>query len=526
MSGQRQVFLRDATGLVRGFSWFDAFMIASGSVGWSVYAYSSQIAFVGSADPGADFFLSEVLGCLAILPVVYVYAYMAVSMPRSGADYVWVSRVIHGLPGFMIGWAFLVGVYMVGGGGNAYSFGTVGLPDTLLTMGYALHNPSLITLTSSLSQPAPAFAMGIGLLILGALIGGSSARVFHRAMLVLTALIVLGAIVSFVILASATHADFVNAVNGYGGTNMTYDGIINQAKATGWSWSGPTWTMTVASIPLGLLLFASPTNASLAAGEVKNVKKSMPLAMFVCLIAALVVNGVGTLLVVNVVGYPFIQASLALGSSWPLAAPPWAIVFVSMLTNNIPLLILLQIGWLAFYPWAIGQGFLTSTRYIFAFSFDRAFPQLFADISERFHFPIKAMLLSLFGQIIFLVFTAFTTIVGAFLNLTAIMVLVWAVGSLAAVFLPYRKKELATALPGSKWKVPLISIMGAISFVLMCAVFYFACSTQLVGPSTPASATALIMIFVVGAVIFALRSLQLKSQGFSLKAVYSEIPPE
>ncbi len=526
MTAERRVFLRDATGLVRGFSWLDAFMIASGSVGWSIYAYSSQIAFVGSADPGADFVLSEVIGCLAIMPVVYVYAYMTVCMPRSGADYVWVSRVIHGLPGFLIGWAFWIGVYCVGGGGDAYAFGTVGLPDTLASLGYSLHNPSLVNLTSTLSQPMPAFVMGIGMLILGALIGGSTAKVFHRAMLFLTALIVIGALVSFAILASSTHADFVNAVNGYGGTNMTYDGIISQAKATGWSWSGTTWAMTVASIPLGLLLFASPTNAALAGGEVKNVKKSMPFAMFACLVAALIIDGLGTWLTVNVVGYPFIQASIALGSSWPLVAPPWAIVFVSMLTNNVGLLLILQLGWLAFFPWAIGQGFLTSTRYVFAFSFDRAFPTMFADISERFHFPIKAMLLSFAGQIIFLVFTAFTTIVGAFLNLTAIMVLVWAVGSLAAILLPYRKKEIAQIVPGSKWKIPLMSIMGSISFVLMCAVFYFACTTQLVGPSTPASAAALIMIFVVGGVIFGLRSLQLKRQGFSLKAVYSEIPPE
>jgi protein-S-isoprenylcysteine O-methyltransferase Ste14 len=106
------------------------------------------------------------------------------------------------------------------------------------------------------------------------------------------------------------------------------------------------------------------------------------------------------------------------------------------------------------------------------------------------------------------------------------MVLVWAVGSLAAVFMPYRRKELAQVLPGAKWKIPLISIMGSISFILMCAVFYFASTTSLVGPSTPASATALIMIFVLGGLIFAARSYQLKRQGFSLKAVYSEIPPE
>ena len=526
LSSKPKVFVREATGLVRSFSWVDAFMIASGSVGWGIYAYASQIAFVGSADPGADFFLSEVLGFLAIIPVIYVYAYMSVSMPRSGGDYVWVSRIINGLPGFMIGFAFWIGVYCVGGGGNAFSFGTVGLPDTLVVMSYALHNPSLVSLTTALSQPMPAFILGIGVLVVGALIGGSSAKVFHRSMLVLTALIILGAIVSFIILGTASHADFVNAVNGYGGTNMTYDGIINQAKATGWSWSGTTWGMTLASVPLGFLLFASPSNASLASGEVKNVRTSMPLAMFICLVVALIVDGVGTLLTVNVVGYPFIQASLALGSSWPLVAPPWAIVFISMLTNNLALLAIVQLGWLAFFFWAIGQGFLTATRYVFAFSFDRTFPTMFADISERFHFPIKAMLLSFAVQIIFLIFTAFTTLVGAFLNLTTIMAIVWAVGSLAAVLLPFRKKELAQPLPGSKWKIPLISIMGAISFIINCGIVYFASTTQLVGPSTPASAAALILIFVAGGVIFALRTYQLKRQGFSLKAVYSEIPPE
>jgi amino acid transporter len=467
-----------------------------------------------------------IIGCAFTIPIGLAYAFLAVTMPRSGGDYVWVSRGIHPLLGFAIGWAYWVS-YGVANGSGAYLFSSVGLPDTIAVYGYALHNPSLIAASTWVTQPGPAFVSALLLLVFAAAIGGLRG-LFHRSMVVSFVLIVVSVIVFCAILGTSSHADFVNAVNGYGGTGITYDGIIKQAEATGWSWSGTAWGLTMGSIPLGFLLFTIPSNACAASGEVKNVRTNMPLVILVCQGLALIVNVVGVQLLMNVVGYPFVQASIAVGSAWPLAAPPWAILFASMLTNNLVLITIMFLGWLAYFVYWAAAIFLCATRYVFAFSFDRAFPAMFADISERFHFPVKATILSFVAAVIFLILTAFTTWVGMFLNMTTLGCIVWAIGSVCAIILPYRKnrKELAVGLPGSKWPIQLISIIGVLSLAVNLMVIYFALTTSFVGPSTPASSAILILIFVSGGLIFAVRSLHLRRQGFSLNQVYSQIPPE
>jgi heme/copper-type cytochrome/quinol oxidase subunit 4 len=103
---------------------------------------------------------------------------------------------------------------------------------------------------------------------------------------------------------------------------------------------------------------------------------------------------------------------------------------------------------------------------------------------------------------------------------------VYAIGSAAAILLPYKMKSVAQVLPGAKWKIPFISIVGAISIAVQVLVFYYAVTVPSIGPSSPAVYTLIVVIFVIIAAIFVARSYQLKRQGFSLKAVYSQIPPE
>jgi amino acid transporter len=519
------VFVREATGLVRSFSWVDAFMVSSASVGFSIFSYASQINYVATANPGADYLISAILGFFLVIPLAVTYTYVTVALPRSGADYVWASRLVNPFLGFFIGfWGWIT--LTIGLGSDSWIFATAGLPNTLATFGYALNSPSLISLTTYLTTPGPAVAVAIGLLVISFVIG-LGIRVFHRAMLVVTALVVLGCIASFVVLASSSHADFVNAVNNYGGTGITYDGVIKSAESTGWSWSGTTWGMTLASIPLGYLLFLFPANCVLVGGEIKNVRKSIPLSVFLTMVFALVVNGIGILLVENVVGYPFIQASMNQPSgAWPLAAPSWAITWVSMLTNNIPLLIIIHLGWLAFFPWWSAALFLMASRYLFALSFDRAFPPMLADINERFHFPMKAAFVIFLVSVFMLFFTAFTSYVGMFLNSTAVGCVTSFIACVGAIVLPYKMKDAARILPGAKWKIPFISIVGALALVVDIIVFYYAVTVPAIGPSTPAAYTLIIVIFLIGMAVFALRSYQLKRQGFNLMAVYSQIPPE
>jgi amino acid transporter len=147
-------------------------------------------------------------------------------------------------------------------------------------------------------------------------------------------------------------------------------------------------------------------------------------------------------------------------------------------------------------------------------------------VDERFHFPLKAMGLNIVVSALFLVLATFTSFLGIFLNGVAIWSIVWLLGSVVAIVLPYKKKDLVSFLPGARWKVPFLTIIGLLSTILMAVNFYFSITTPAVGPSTPQADAVLATIFVVGLVIYLASYSYNRKKGLDLNLVYAEIPPE
>ena len=92
--GEQELFVRNSTGLVRQASAFDAMVfnaVFSAPVGatlaWGVF-------FALSVFPGADLVTATLISFAINAPVVIMMALMASSMPRTGGDYVWVSRIL------------------------------------------------------------------------------------------------------------------------------------------------------------------------------------------------------------------------------------------------------------------------------------------------------------------------------------------------------------------------------------------------------------------------------------------------
>src|SRR6476469_2574601 len=90
------LFLRNATGLVKGWSGFDAFSYSFMSVNLVTLG---MFAYV----PGANPILSIVLAAVAITFLAVAYAGLIAAMPRAGGDYIWQSRVLDGVPGILTG---------------------------------------------------------------------------------------------------------------------------------------------------------------------------------------------------------------------------------------------------------------------------------------------------------------------------------------------------------------------------------------------------------------------------------------
>src|SRR5438477_10107906 len=104
---RQTLFLRNATGLVKAWSTFDAFLYAF----WSVNLVTLGLygmSFVYTIPDG------QLLGAVLLTGVlvtflVLTYAQLVSVMPRAGGDYAWQSRILGGGVGFVLaitGWWF------------------------------------------------------------------------------------------------------------------------------------------------------------------------------------------------------------------------------------------------------------------------------------------------------------------------------------------------------------------------------------------------------------------------------------
>ena len=105
---ERSLFVRKATGLVRGWSVQDAFIYAFFSI--NLITLGLYIFADGPFIPKGSLMLAIILSGAYLVFQTIVYAALIAVMPRAGGDYVWVSRVIGGGIGFTLavcGWWFI-----------------------------------------------------------------------------------------------------------------------------------------------------------------------------------------------------------------------------------------------------------------------------------------------------------------------------------------------------------------------------------------------------------------------------------
>src|SRR5674476_1180601 len=105
---EQTLFVRKASGLVKGWSSMDGFRYSFFSVNlflaiWS-FAYATFI-------PGGSLFWSIVITAIFIVLEILVYAGLISAMPADGGDYVWMTRIFNSPIGFVlaaVGWWFIL----------------------------------------------------------------------------------------------------------------------------------------------------------------------------------------------------------------------------------------------------------------------------------------------------------------------------------------------------------------------------------------------------------------------------------
>src|SRR6266568_2363671 len=98
-------FTRNATGLVREVSMWDALIM--NTLGMNVAVGSVLLLQQAPAIfPGGNMVLAVVIGTLIMaFTLLWVYSEFSAAMPRSGGDYVFVSRALHPFLGWLLSWS-------------------------------------------------------------------------------------------------------------------------------------------------------------------------------------------------------------------------------------------------------------------------------------------------------------------------------------------------------------------------------------------------------------------------------------
>src|ERR1700756_566495 len=99
---ERALFVRKATGLVRGWAVRDAFIYATFAInlvtlGWYIFT------FAPGTIPNGGLVWAVIVGGAYLIFQAITYAALIAAMPRAGGDYVWQSRVLGGGVGFVLG---------------------------------------------------------------------------------------------------------------------------------------------------------------------------------------------------------------------------------------------------------------------------------------------------------------------------------------------------------------------------------------------------------------------------------------
>src|SRR6266498_3165863 len=114
------LFVRNATGLVKGWSGFDAFPYSVMSVNLVTLGMFYSLAIFAYVPDGAPIG-SIVLSAVAVTFLAVTYSGLIAVMPRAGGDYVWQTRILDGPPGAVVG--ALVGGLTVYLAANAFALG-------------------------------------------------------------------------------------------------------------------------------------------------------------------------------------------------------------------------------------------------------------------------------------------------------------------------------------------------------------------------------------------------------------------
>ena len=517
------LFLRNATGLVKGWSGFDAFTYSFMSVNLVTLGMFYSLAIFAFVPDGSAV-AAIVLSGVAVTFLAIAYAGLIAVMPRAGGDYVWQSRVLDGIPGIASGAVVgLVAGYLVGGATIGGDSGSLILGVAGLIVGGAVGNlrggvAFVLAATGwwfILAQWAPIYGAIAKIEFfqpLAALAGWTGGVDFFNTqngtfvssivVIILTTFLVslgmagyarvqrwslwiglIGLAVVFVLMLVSSQADFQHgfdkASSDLFGVSNAYQGTIDQAASnadvgyTGgdlnpFSFGPGTWLL----IPFMMFWILYPNWGSTLYGEVRGagdfrkVLNGMLGGIWVTIILALIF----VFLAAKTFGWTFFNAAnvnyIDYAYAYTTVAPTipiWSyppMLAAFLIDNRIIQMAIVVVFGAWFLGWS-GTLFLSSTRMIFAAAFDRVLPEAAARVSERRAVPWVALLFIMVPSVVVsAIYAYWTPFVSWTLDASLVIAVTFFGTAVAATILPWYKRDLYENSPIARYRIAGIPLIS------------------------------------------------------------------
>lgn len=520
------VFTRASSGLVR--------QVGSGDVlfyGWGQITLGFIIFTIAAWQfyPGASMEFAVFLATLGGLAMGIVYAFLTTVYPRSGGEYVFLSRAIHPAVGFIASLSFAFWEVFYAGIVSAF-LSIFGLSPLFATLGLQTHNGGLSAAGAWFGGPTGTFVtgavviIGISLLIYGGL--GRYFKIQRWGMWVVAASLV----VTVVVLGLTAHGvfDFQANFNALAGPGAYSKVVAAGVRAGAVYHSGFNLGSSVEFMiwPAFSIWFAVASVSF--SGEVKNVQRGQLLGIS----GAMLTMGLASILLMSfsrsAFGNQFLIGAPAVPvGHFPVPLPPYINSFAGIAGGNPILTVIMSLWVIGTMVFDVGATLIYGNRAILAWSLDGVAPHRLSRVSERFHSPTWAIAVAGVVALIWLALYAFTTLLGilsGFMGLAITFILV----CIGGILFPVLKGSVFEASPIAFriGRVPLISILGLVGFVFTGYVFYRLFVDSAFGSNKPFpiwmtfAVVAVAVIWLYGARWYR------RTKGVDLDKTFKEIPVE
>jgi amino acid transporter len=464
-----------------------------------------------------------------------VYGLLGVALPRSGGDYIFLSRILHPTVGAVVGGALLI-FFCLSAAFGFLAFAQVSLPFFLNATASATHIDAFSEFASTVSTETGSFISGLVTLVAVTMIAALGSRAATRTIFygALLSFIAVGTIIIYFL--TTTRSGFINSFNGASGSDA-YQGIKAAAGHSGLP-STTSFAAMLLSVPFILQAYVGFTFSVYPGGEIKRASTTMIRAT----VTAIAVAG-GVLILMwislrHLAGFDFLRSAEFLSTVKPGSYEHFTSVFpegteLFLMISKDPVSKIVASGGIA--AGAIVQGLaclFVASRLIFAMSFDRLLPTKAAYVSDRTHAPIVALAVSAVIAGVFVYLGTHGTILGdIFRNAVVLTAVVFLMTSIGATLFPFVRRDLYRSSPkafGESWfGLPPVTVIGGIASIVMALLLYTIVShDEISGGFTTVSTITLIVSFTIGLAFYFGSRLYSRTRGIDLSLAMTELPPE